>query len=976
MVSPTKRISVRTEKGADWDKDRAKSRSKGEAIARTKKVRAEDAELEAQELDAEYLMESPVKKAPKPTAKAPVKQAAPRLESSDMDEDEEARNIAEVIADEKRCLQLQYMIHGRDSTPLDKLQTRDLPELEKLWEDGLSGARPTAPTQGKAKASSAPAKKPAAAPSKKPPAKTPAKIRASKVLVSKVTPLDSPLLAFKQAQEQSMRADSTPVPSKRTRDPSVDSNAEVRRPRLDIAGMRFWYIAQMGITNNLYDIISKSGISRISAPTTRAPSFDRSTTASRASSMAPGAMSARSQSSASSKSAARAKTLGYDDGEVFNLNFDDAGIEDEVEEVRVVEPGQSGGKKKGKKPPKPRAKKSDYNKDPQMKIIIDRTVEETAAIIAPDMCNDELELPIRKGWARALIYLHLSGEDFPITQHSIDVCKSLVHGFRSRGRHYLNPIVASHYGLELGELDIDQVKAKAAKLIPDEFHRDPKEKDPDAGHYRNPILARGIAVIWMKGNKPTATRFPDLLNPVPDRCIAYTAALIHDIIGRIAKDGFIKVEPRSKTEEEKQEKARQRAIAKAKGEIIRPAVDPMKTSMDDHLHNLQVFEEVMGDDYHTWRADLFKRACKCAGTYKGGSDAEEDEPEQPRKQGRLTAASFAAEKARKDLALASNSNASRKPTAKPPAAPPRSSTLQQIEEQSEADSPARPSSSRPLTGRASSLGYEKSRSTMAQGSQDTDESDGTPSDKEPDGGRERTSKPIKRSVPAAIDDEDSRNESEGEPDGPAEAGEPDGTSRTAAKRKPRPQEAPLDNKLDPQASEKSSTSEDEKPVKKRRLLKAPTLNALGSDDEDEQMRDGGGGGERELVPPAVEGPPDATSDPPSAKQRLTEAVPSSPLSDSPADPPVFVKRSTRSSNPNTNDAPSAQAVMQAALEKHRKVEAEKRERAAKKKKEAERESKESDAAWEGLECEAKEAQPVKVKVKVKAKANNPKKAKK
>ncbi|QRV79954.1 hypothetical protein RhiJN_07969 [Ceratobasidium sp. AG-Ba] len=161
MASPEKRVSKKTSKYNTW----------------------KEAELAAHEQGAESTEESPVKKAPQRKAKVSAKTAAPRPESPAVDgdadpDDEEARNVAQVKADERRSMALQFMIHGRDNTPLDKLQKLDLPELEKLRKDGPAGAgsdKAKAST-AQAKASASQAKKTSAAPPKKAPTKTPAKV--------------------------------------------------------------------------------------------------------------------------------------------------------------------------------------------------------------------------------------------------------------------------------------------------------------------------------------------------------------------------------------------------------------------------------------------------------------------------------------------------------------------------------------------------------------------------------------------------------------------------------------------------------------------------------------------------------------------------------------------------------------------------------------------------------------------------------
>ncbi|QRW03365.1 hypothetical protein RhiLY_02364 [Ceratobasidium sp. AG-Ba] len=919
MASPDKRTSVKTLKYKDWKAEITKTQVKSDMIARGKNVRAEEKELAALEEKVEYTGESPAKKAPKTKAKAPAKKAAPRPEGPAGDEDanEEARNVAQVLADEKRCFELQFMIHGRDETPLDELRTLDLPELEERWENG-----PARSAKAKSKASTAPTKKAPTAPPKKAPAKTPGKVRITRPSVSKVTALASPLIAFDQARDQAILADTTPVPAKRTRDPSGDRDTDIRRPRLDFA---------------------KSGISRMSAPTNRAVSVDKSaatTTTSRAGSMAPSATSARSQSSAASKSASRGGTALDDDREVFDLDLGYGEDEDEIEEVRSVISREKG--QEIKKDPKSRPKKRDYKKDPQMLMVIDRTVEETVALLVSDMCCDKLDIPIRRGWARAIKFLDLPPERWAIDKHAIDVCKTLVSGFRSRGRQHYTPAIISHFGLQYGpDLSIEEVKELAEELLPTEFHRDPKAIGPNAGHYRNSIMARGVAAIWMTGNKPTATRFPDVLNPVPTHAIAYVAALGQDVLKRLAKDGCIKTERKARTEEEKRQKELEKAAAKARGEGgTRASVDPVRADMATHLENLQLFEQVMGPDYHEFRSNLFKDACKWAGTYKAEPQTDD---QKPRPSGKLTAASFADElkqaKARQ-AAVASGScldtQPSHKSLAKSRARPTPSLKLPEIEEHADESL---------LTGRSPThhtppSDFERRPSPPPQRTRHTHDEEGTPSDEESgeEGRLDQPGEPTKSDESAP----------EGDAQEQDDAWERESTSLSTGKRKSRKAGRGDDDGL---------LSEDEEPLKKRKQRKTSQAVIPESDEEDqsEAQPDVGGDG-REPKTPAKTQTPESSS---GAKDDLAPGgmEPSSPLSESPNVSSIAPKRATRLSSQVAQATSLAEEAMLVALAKRKLEEAEKRERTAQKKKEEEAAQKAEDAAFKELELRVKEAKP-------------------
>ncbi|QRW12397.1 hypothetical protein RhiLY_11396 [Ceratobasidium sp. AG-Ba] len=891
--SPEKRVSKKTIKGADWDAGIAKSRANIEIRARNKNVREEEAALAALEEDeeeqsAEDVVESPAKNAPK--RKAPAKKAAaprPSSPAEDGTDEEEARNIAQVLADEAMFTQLKYMIFGRDQTPLAELELLDLPELEKRWEEGPPQPL-AAPTKGKGKLPDAPPKKKLGPPPNKSKSKTPAKVRLSKRSVSKVSALDSPLVAFNRAKEQSLIADSTPVPAKRTRDASADRDAGARRPRLDFT--------------------EKPKASRAPAQAVQAPSFDNpaaSTTTSRASSRVPSAAPSRSQSSGPSHPVPRGGPDDFD-GETFDLDAGHDGADSETEQARTMKPA------KQTKQAKPRAKKGDIT-DPQEKAVVNRTVEETVALLVPDMCAspDETEVKIGKAWAKA-----------QMTAHNLAVVKSLVGGFRSRGRQNTTRIILSHFGLALSpELDAEDVKQMAADLLPIEFLRDPKSPDKDSGHYQSSIIARVIAAIWFTSSKPVTSRYPTLLNPVPVDVIAFACALMQDILKRLAKEGFIKVEKRATTDEQKKEKelekARLKAIAKATGvkpeaSKTRAAVDPVRELLSAHYTNLAVFEEVMGPDFDEYRATLYKDACKWAGKQKEFSD-DEGETEARRNPGVLTAASFAGDlrkaRSRQSVPPVSGSHGGRS------------------------------------TGAAA-----KKRAPVGMIGKDHHEDTNREPQEEPD--RE----------PQELYDADK----------PGEIG------RSAQKRRSR-KELTADNQGNRQPG---SESDDEQPLKKPRLSNKPTRAVPESDDEQDQRGAEPRQGEVERKPQAREGMQavehvsDVAQSQPSTTAVPGMARPSSPLSDSPDSPkapeapeapespeqsPAPAKRATRQSSRAAKQVPSSEAVMLAAIEKRKQLEAERRERAAQKKKEADEANKADEANWQEMERRAKGLEPEKPK---------------
>ncbi|QRW06958.1 hypothetical protein RhiLY_05957 [Ceratobasidium sp. AG-Ba] len=954
MESPKKRVSKKTSKIADWDADRAKSRANIETRARNKNVRAEEAELAAwdvveEEEAAEDVDESPVKKAPKQKAAA-KKAAAPRSSSPAEDEasgtdEEEARNIAQVLKDKARFMQLKYMVHGRDETPLDQLDLLDLPELEKRWEDGP--AKPTpAPTKGKGKLPDAPSKKTSGVPPKKTlgvpnktVSKTPAKVRITKRSVSKVSALDSPLVAFNKAKEQSMLADSTPVPAKRTRDASVDRDSGGQRPRLDFTAA--------------------------------------STTTSRAGSRVPSAAPSRSQSTAPSHSVPQGGPADFN-GETFDLDPGYDGAGSKTEQVRTSKWVKQTGKQ-----PKPRAKKGDIT-DPQEKAAVDRAVEETVALLVPDMCanTDETEVKIRQGWTKAIKCLELPTQEWQMTMHNLAVCKLLVGGFRSRGRQRTIRIILSHFGLELSPVQkADDVKRKAKNLLPIEFLRDTDAPGEDAGHYQSPIIARVIAAIWFTSTKPVTSRYPDLLNPIPVDVIAFACALMQEILKRLAKDGFIKVERRATTEEAKKkkelEKERLKAITRATGvkpeaSETRVAVDPVRELMPTHYANLATFQQVMGPDFDKYRANMYKDACKWAGKQKEDSE-DEGETETRPNPGVLTAASFAGDlrnaRSRQSIPPVSGSHAQSgsRSSSKQKARPQLSSRLLEHEQQLDAGPNTRRSPGSPA--------------------KDRDQPSSAPSDghgKEATGGGSMGAAAKKRALVGMIGKEhhgdtngESQEEADGEPQESYDIDEPGEIGWSAQKRRSH-KELGADNQGNLKVG---SGSDGEQPVKWRKLSKKLTRAVPGSDDEQDKRKP-----QAHDSMQAVKHATDVAQGPPLTPTVPGMARPSSPLSESPGSPKPSepleapeapeapeqssapTKRATRQSSQAAKQVPSSEAVMLAAIEKRKQLEAERRKRAAQKKKEADKAKKADEANWQEMERQVKGQEPVKPKAPGRRKA--------
>ncbi|QRV79950.1 hypothetical protein RhiJN_07965 [Ceratobasidium sp. AG-Ba] len=715
----------------------------------------------------------------------------------------------------------------------------------------------------------------------------------------------------------------------------------------------------------------------MSAPMNRSASVNKSgatTTTSRGGSMAPSATSARSQSSAPSKSTSRGQTASDNNHEHFDLDIGYEQTGDEIEEVRT---GTS--RKKGQKltkEPKPRPKKGDYNEDPEVQMVIDRAVEETVALLVTDMCCDELDVPIRRGWARAVKFLDLPPGEWLIDQKLTNVCKTLVSGFRLRGRQRFTQAILTHFHLEITpDQDADDVKEIAERLLPMQFHRDPEAIGPNAGHYRNQIMAHRVASIWMSGNKPTATRFPDVLNPVPTLATAYVAALGQDILKRLAKDGCIKIESRSKTDEEREEKARERAAAKARGEAgTRASVDPVRVDMGTHLDNLKLFEERFVS--HSRISNIHFQTClfsKWAGIYKGDSKADDRKAQAA---GKLTAASFADElkhaKARR-AAAASTSGSDVPPShgslAKPRARPVPSSKLPQIKERSE----EHPSIGHSRAHHTPPPEFEAPSSPIPQHDSNLRRKNAIPGDEESDdeGHHDQLGNRAKSHVsPRTTPDHESEPEEEGvqEQD---DVGEPESTVPGTGKRKSRKETACKD--------QNDSPSEDDELPKRRKLCKTSGTPAQESDLEEEQIQAEGdvsgnkSGPHAPAMTPTANSPPKANDDPPAGNPMSGDAAPSSPLSESPEVLFAGAKRSTRSSSQVAKDAPLGE-VMLTVLEKRKQAEAERRKHTAQKKEE-EKEKKAEEAALEELQGQATGAKAANGKTKASAAKKPPKRKK-
>ncbi|QRV95081.1 hypothetical protein RhiJN_23099 [Ceratobasidium sp. AG-Ba] len=915
-----KRVSVKTTRMLEYEADRAKSRETSNLIARTKHVRAEEAELLEKDNHSEEEF-----------AKVQATKSRKKATAPPLDEDEDCRDGSGLSG---RRLELVFMIHGRHETPLAELEPLTLAQLEDRWKNGPP--KGSVQAKGKNKASN-PAPKASTA-------KTPAKgVRASKPAVSQVAMIGSPLVVWKEAQEEAARAEYTPVPKKRTQDLSVESAGEPRRP-LDLKGK----------------------LDEARGSTKPLPTGTISSTSSRAGSV-PANVTSRSKSVIPPSRPSRNQTE-EPEGEVFDMEIEPGTDEDQMERPVVKPKTKKSGKNSSNQDAKPRAKRGNYKDSGITTMLIDRAHEETLVSFRLDMCAgpDEITLMVHKGWAKAVAHYQQPADDWQIDANLTRVIKSLVHGFRSRARQRLTRSILSHFGLELSaDRTVEDIKESAAKLLPTRFHRDPKAKNEDEGNYQNPIISRGLANIWFSGTKPTAFRFPDSMNPIPTKSVAYVAALTHDILARVARDGPLKAESKSGGDTGEQEGASDKKGSRAN-------IDPVKALMTVHLGNLLTFEEADAGAYDDFLDELRKAALACVGK----SEEKPKRADENLAPGTLLAASFAGE--RKYLAArarpASNThNTQIRPAPRPHLSTTRTSTVEssklarvneRSDEVAEIGTQPAPVAAHPKTGRAyQPLGDESdhSRPPTPVLQDDRPIEDDTESiiddremmrDKSPGGGEiaeienERSEDKVRsRGVGSTVDERD-----EGESEVQVSAGA-DGVSR---KRKPHVVE--VDHEEDERSEDEP---EDELPAKKPRLAKRSVIPDSNSDDEVGETWSGGP--DSQAI--SGEASKDASAIPSRAgetggrlsKASLGEPNGSSPLS-TPEASPVVSKRETRlSTKGRQTDKSDTEAAtrMAGVLERRKAMEEAKRTQAAVKKKKDQDEAALEDQLWKETEKEVR-----------------------
>ncbi|QRV92168.1 hypothetical protein RhiJN_20186 [Ceratobasidium sp. AG-Ba] len=257
----------------------------------------------------------------------------------------------------------------------------------------------------------------------------------------------------------------------------------------------------------------------------------------------------------------------HKDTKMFNLNLNNSEVRSEPKEVKPKKTSN----KKSDKPAKPRAKKGNY-KDGVGCIIIDQALQEIIALLSKKMCAnlDKVDLLVHKGWAKALDFCSQ-----PANMWVLD-------------EGLLRTVILQEFKLAITpDQLLEDVKKKAAKLLPSKFHQAPK-----AGK---------------NATKPTALCFPDSMNP-PLESIVYLVALGSDIITRLSKDGCIVVESRNKSREVIEPPKETKL-----GEKTRTSIDPVKPVMVTHLKNLETFQQLEpGTLLDIWQK-MYKSAMKCIG---------------------------------------------------------------------------------------------------------------------------------------------------------------------------------------------------------------------------------------------------------------------------------------------------------------------------------------------------------------------------
>ncbi|QRV85179.1 hypothetical protein RhiJN_13197 [Ceratobasidium sp. AG-Ba] len=453
-----------------FDQDIAKSKQSIETRKRNEKVRREEGEFQETEDDfvSNLPLESPSKTKPKPkpkpkktVAQSVLKEVGPTaLQDSNMDaDDEETANVKDLLDHEAKVDDLICKIYTLKPQPMNKLCMLDFEELEVLYNKLLAEQSAQAPKPG-AK-SSKPAAKQSAKGATTLPTTTPRKVAASRVYMSKIQPMGSPIAAVTRTQEQATRAvKASQDTRKRPRNDSL-SVEDVRRPRLEPQ------VDPKGSGTSA--VIAKQPLASRRSQSS-GPSGSVSST--RASSLAPTVTSAQSKSSASS----RYNGLGPEDY---------SEVQDTIDQLEDATARNVQGRTSKPAPKKSRVTKGTF-KGTAFEKLIDFAVPYTGALLVDNMCPDpnEYDLAIAEAWDAAIEYYGFSPETHAMNADHRRVVKQLFSACRSRSRKNLAEGIAAEFNLHLSSTNtIDVVKKRAADLLPTAFHRDPEAIGENAGHY-------------------------------------------------------------------------------------------------------------------------------------------------------------------------------------------------------------------------------------------------------------------------------------------------------------------------------------------------------------------------------------------------------------------------------------------------------------------------------------------------------------
>ncbi|KAG8786209.1 hypothetical protein FRC12_016800 [Ceratobasidium sp. 428] len=551
-----------------------KSAQNRESRVRTKKLNEQEELLQAQDdMDAAETAEKELEK-----ALAKAKKEADALELKLKMAKEKAQ--AQPKEKEKTQTKGKAKASGSAAKPTE-VPDGDPRERERLmnmiyWAerlenmDGLKTLK-FAELQARLKAGEAAA----AAKSKKSSAtKTPKKkkVKASQPMVSTITLLGSPLDVLQDPPVE-RAVEPSPVPKQRKRDMSTTRSDEAaKHARLDSQSSNTSKVVpnvnpkiKMALNKtadssprlpSVSSVLSRTSVSRGGS---RVPSNSGSNPGSRANSLAP--THAPSRATSSSRSAGHKTTpvqswapatatddefaalmeqlSGESDGEE-NEGEPDSDDEGAEESDGVEEDTSKAEETKKKVRPSMGMFKGEEAK------IMDEAFTQIAFIMAiEDMCpgSEQYVNMIMRGWNAAVRERGHELQTWLMTQENETVLRQRLNSFRARLRDRVLAVTSNDFKLYTGpEATEEDIMARAASLVPDEFHRDPAAKTKDQGQYQNPIVSRTIYAAFFTGQKPNiGLRFKQDFEVMPQATIAFICGLMEYLIRRHIPTGvFVK----------------------------------------------------------------------------------------------------------------------------------------------------------------------------------------------------------------------------------------------------------------------------------------------------------------------------------------------------------------------------------------------------------------------------------------------------